>query len=155
MYTLLTDCWNEWEYDTEYAIRAENAICGTRGYSCIKAVSIEYGSKTVRLGRGHAVTLDGDIISSFPHLISDIYIDVATESSSVVSTTVHLQGRGKGEERGRKGGGLAGNMCALLLGLTVPSMKYKEEMDQSDTIGKVHLGNNISSDVKRESRCGI
>ncbi|PIK43430.1 putative mucin-2 [Apostichopus japonicus] len=84
MYTLLTDCWNEWEYDTEYAIRAENAICGTRGYSCIKAVSIEYGSKTVRLGRGHAVTLDGDIISSFPHLISDIYIDVATESSSVV-----------------------------------------------------------------------
>ncbi|KAJ8020919.1 SCO-spondin [Holothuria leucospilota] len=83
-YIMLTDCWNEWKYDTKYEIRAENSICQEKGYSCIKAVVIEYGTKIIRVAIDGTVTNQGVFITDFPHVIKDIYIDNATKNTTIV-----------------------------------------------------------------------
>lgn len=82
---MLKDCWNDENDDNKYEIRAENAKCEKEGYSCIKAVVIEYRNKIIRVDLDRTVTIDEDFITHFPHVIGDIYIDNATKNTTVVS----------------------------------------------------------------------
>ncbi|KAJ8020915.1 SCO-spondin [Holothuria leucospilota] len=83
-YTMLKDCWNDQYSDTKYEIRAENENCEEEGYSCIKAVVIEYRDKTIRVALDRTVTIDGNFITLFPHVFGDIYIDNATKNTTIV-----------------------------------------------------------------------
>ncbi|XP_071503197.1 mucin-5B-like [Diadema antillarum] len=75
-YTLVKDCWDT---QASYSVSIENVECGMEGASCVKAVTLQYESNSVRLRRGHQVIINGQEATEFPVTAGGIYVNQPTE----------------------------------------------------------------------------